>query len=378
MEELRLQFLPYPHVYRGERRPGVHFDWPARCYSCDRQCERIANSGVQVCAYGVNYVRVDDDLLIAGIVVRDFPGESQAFNKMRRKMKGQTVTLRDLTRMLEVAKATSKELIKEVELQKRSILDDYRRSEIYKTEIVALLKPDIQRALAQVHDYRQLITQIVQNVNVIISTENPHAEFRAALDSASHEIQAIYWSARLMETKLEAALFLMHPEKISDPMQMRKFRLHGLVTKYARIYTRSFESQDIKIRFSGESRGELYANPDAVGVIPHAYLDNAVKYAPRATFVDIDFVEDKNYITFCIASYGPRMLRDEKERVFDLFFRGAEAQARAVEGTGFGLALAQLVATNIGATLTVKQSSDAGPQDTFLTTFSAKFAKAHQ
>lgn len=376
MEELSLRFLPFPHVYCGQRRPGTSRDWPARCDTCDHQCEASNKVGIQLCSYGLNYVRVDDDLLVAGVVARDYPSSSIAFRKMRAKLgRDVTTTVNELEGVLRAKTDLDAELAKDIERRKQAVIEDYRKTQGYREDIIAGLRPDVQRALAQVHDYRQLITQIIQNVNVILSTDAPGIPMEEALRATSHEIRAIYWSARLMESKLEAALYLMYPERIIDPRQQTAFRLHGLVTKYIRIYQRSFDEKDLQIKTLGESYGSVFANQDAAGVIPHTFLDNAVKYAPRGTSVAIKFSENADAIRLDVSSFGPKITIAERSRIFDIFFRGEAAAKRAMEGTGFGLGLAQHVASAIGASLSVDQQTVAGPVDSYMTTFSAIFQK---
>jgi signal transduction histidine kinase len=377
MEELSLCFLPFPHVFRGERRDGLTRSWPDRCSTCDRQCETSVRSGVQLCSYGLNYLRVDDDLLIAGVLAHDFPTSSSAFRRMRRKLEKDLTNVRELEAVLKAREVDEESLSSDLERRKQVIIDEYRRSEGYSNDVIAGLRPDVNKALSQVHDYRQLITQIVQNVNVILEADYPGVPVEQSLKYTSHELRAIYESARLMESKLEAALFLMYPERINDPSRQRLFRLHGLITKYIRIYQRAFDEKGLVVRISGLSYGDIYANPDAVGVIPHTILDNAVKYAPAHTPVIIDFAEGNDTIRFDVSSYGPRITANERARIFDLFFRGEAAACRAV-GTGFGLGLARHVAGLIDASLSVEQKSDEGSMGTFLTTFSAVFRKSHR
>ncbi|SMD18688.1 sensor histidine kinase [Kibdelosporangium aridum] len=375
MDPVALQFLPYPHVFRGERRDGIHIPWPDRCGSCNRQCESAASSGVGLCSYGLNYARIDDDLLVAGVVARDYPTHLAAHRRMVKKLGKKTIVLTDLRAVIDAASAADARFASEVDDAKRAIIEEYKASAGYLDDIVRALRPDVQRSLAQVHDYRQLITQIVQNVNVIVETAEPGTEFEVALSSAAPELRAIYWAARLLESKLEAALYLMYPEKIDDPKSKKNFRLHGLVTKYSRIYGSTFQSKDLKVVTAGGSWGSLHANPDAVGVIPHAFLDNAAKYAPPGTTITLWFAEDEEHITFEVESFGPPIRPHEFTQVFDLFFRGEAAQAQSVEGTGFGLALASHIACVIGAQLSVNQGGRKGPDGTVITSFTAVFPK---
>lgn len=374
MDSLTLQFLPFPHVYQGNREDGMTHSWLERCGSCDRQCETATSRSIELCSYGVNYMRVDDDLLIAGIVVKEDDRPSVARSKMLRKVGRNVVSRSDLLSVATRASRIEELITEDVERSKSLILAAYRDSEGYKGDLVKLLEPSLQQTFAQVHDYRSLVTRIVQHVNVILQSTNPSDDLFEQLDAADPSLQAIYWAARLMESKLDSALFLAYPDRITDPQKVRTFRFHGAVRKYLSIYVPVIEERRLQLKEHGSSFGNLMANPDAVGVIPHAYVDNAIKYAPDGSTIDIDYSETESSITFTIRSIGPKITKEDEAHIFDLFYRGAAAQESLQDGTGFGLGLAQHVATEIGAELSVKQESQV-LQGGHRTTFSAVFRK---
>jgi len=377
MEKLALQFFPFPYVFRGERAEGLRIKWPSRCVSCrDRQCERATSNELELCSYGVNYVRVDNDLLVAGIVLKDFPEMTSARRKMIRRVGKATVSQSEVNEAVEAARASVHQLAAELRGKKDAIISEYRDSREYQQEIVELLRPEVQQALGQVHDYKQFVQQIIQNINVILETKFPGIPLEEQLESASHEEAAIYWAARLMEEKLDAALYLMYPDRINDLRERRRFRFHGAVTKYRKIYQRRLDSRHLKIILEGESHAQVEGNPRAIPIIAHALIDNAIKYAPEGTSITLGFRETSEWIDFSVQSYGPPILSGERARIFDLFYRGEIARQRDSEGTGFGLASAQNIAKAVGTEISVEQGNEAGPDDTRLTIFAARIDTA--
>lgn len=145
--------------------------------------------------------------------------------------------------------------------------------------------------------------------------------------------------------------------------------------KYVKIYQRSFEEKDLRIRVSGESRGEVVGNPAAIGVIPHTFLDNALKYAPRGTQVEIRFVETDSALTFSVGSYGPGLGHGEEKKIFDLFYRGVEAKRVEPEGSGFGLHLAQLIAIKYDTLIQVAQDPTNRRAGCCWTQFTVEFSR---
>lgn len=376
MDELALTFLPFPHVYGGQRRRGTTHDWPARCMTCNRQCEDApASIGVELCSYGVNFVRIDNDLLVAGVVVKDYPESTRARAKMLKKVGRDVVPTVELEVLIAAARHAEAQMDAEIRAMKKSIVADYLETEGYKTDVVELLKPSLEQTFAQVHDYRQLTTQIVQHVNVYLEKTWPGIGLDSQLAKADEAIRSIYWAARLMEFKLESALYLVYPARIADPNKKVMFRLHGAVFKYVNIYTPLLEQRGVRLDIDGESHAKLFANPDAVGVIPHAFLDNAIKYAPEGTDIVVAFAETDRSITLSVASIGPRILNAEMPHLFELFYRGSGAKDSGEDGTGFGLGLADHVARAIGARLWALQDRAEAAPGLHRTTFFAEFPR---
>lgn len=372
MDPLALAFFPFPHVRSGSRHEGSLYRWLARCSSCDHQCERAADGEIRLCSYGVNYTRFDHHLIVAGIVIRDYPQMTPARRKaLNAQPQGPTLSLVNDVRSrygaLEAVEAD------EIQARKDESIAAYLNPGGHREELLELLKPKLEQLVLQIHDYRQFVARVVQNMNVILETRVPHAPIEDKLAAAAHEEVAIYWAARLMEEKLHTWLFFLEPERLDDTRQDVAFRLHGCVLKYLRIYQRSFEEKGIQIDVSGKSYGELVANPQAIGVIPHTLLDNALKYAPRSSVVKIRFVESETVICFTVGCYGPRLLKGEEKKIFELFYRGVEAQRMEAEGSGFGLYLAQVIATKNDGAIRVAQQPRDRKGDRLWTEFTVTF-----
>jgi signal transduction histidine kinase len=376
VEDLALKLFPYPHVLRGERKQGTIMDWPDRCSSCDRQCEGAVMGELALCSYGLNYQRVDEDLLVAGLVVNDFPTETKARAKMRRKHHEDAISGEELERVIAHCREGASEVQAELEARLDAVVSEYRETKTYQNEILDLLRPELEQTLAQVHDYKQFVQQIVQNMVVLLESKFPEIPLEEKLEKASHEEAAIYWAAVVMDEKLDAALFLESPQRIYEKREQGRCRLHGLVLKYVRIYQSRADRKGLRVAVVGDSWGEIEGNTRALGIIPHTLIDNAIKYAPDGSRVQISFEESRSQITLSVSSYGPRIEADERGRIFDLFYRGSAARQRYKEGTGFGLASAQNIAKAHDSQIVVAQDETPNAGGDYLTHFSVCLKRA--
>ncbi len=368
-------FFPFPHLYNGHYGDGSLRPWPSRCLRCmDRPCEHESKEGAQLCKYGFNYQRVDSKLLVAGVVLEDWLYATPARKSRRRQVV--PVPNKEFQAALDYYRALLSRRKEEREIRFTEEREDILDVDQFRVDYLKSLKEDIQRGLAFVHDYKQINAQISQNINVIIEELHPGGTFEDKLGRASRAERAIYEAARFLGEKLNVAKFLLRPEWLTIASECVAFRLHGAVIKYVRIYQSWFDAKNLRVTVAGSSYANVVANPQASSVIPHTLIDNAVKYAPVGSTIEIFVQDERDGIVLEVSSLGPKILKDEIRKVFRPFFRGEAALQAVEEGAGYGLYLSQLVAKeHLGTEITVEQHEepDAGYRGMYMTTFSVRF-----
>ena len=377
MARLDLVVLPYPSVVGRRSQPGSLVAWHARCVRCsNRICEAsLVSDEPRVCPWGITYQRVDEDVLLAGVAVRDDPLPSEAQKRAVRAAGRSGVTRADFRAVAESVKRLRAELDGQTEDSLLSALEAHRRTVDYTEEVVRRLGQDVQAALGQFHDYRALAGRVTRNVSAFLEGEMPGKSIDEQLDCGPHEIVAAYWAAQLMIEKFDTALFLLEPDSITA-VTSSPFRFHGLVTKYVKIYRREFEAKNVGLVVIGKSFGNVVGNSKAISVIPHTFIDNAAKYAPVGTEVVVRFEEHPDSIRLSVESLGPKIADDERSRIFEPFFRGRAAKEAVAEGMGFGLAISQLVANRLGTQVEVQQERSPATGKFFKTAFSIELARS--
>lgn len=88
--------------------------------------------------------------------------------------------------------------------------------------------------------------------------------------------------------------------------------------------------------------------------------DNAIKYSPEGGFVHIDVTADSDYLTIQIEDNGPGIPEEERDRVFERFYRLDDSRARDTGGTGLGLAITKEAVLMHGGAIDVRNASDIG------------------
>ena len=116
-----------------------------------------------------------------------------------------------------------------------------------------------------------------------------------------------------------------------------------------------------------ESDGILLARMDARLIVQVLInlIDNAIKYTPSGSEIEISAVEKDNEIAITVADNGHGIADEIKPRVFDMFYTGAEKIADSRRSLGLGLALCKSIVNAHGGEITVTDNKPHGAVFTF-------------
>ncbi len=89
-------------------------------------------------------------------------------------------------------------------------------------------------------------------------------------------------------------------------------------------------------------------------------IDNAVKYTPEGGFVNIKLRSSNAYVEISVEDNGPGIPEDEREKIFDRFYRLDDSRSRDTGGTGLGLAIAKEVILMHKGTISVTEAEKGG------------------
>ena len=92
----------------------------------------------------------------------------------------------------------------------------------------------------------------------------------------------------------------------------------------------------------------LQGNADMVSMLISNLVDNAIRYTQTGGHIWVNVRKEENSICVCVEDDGPGIPLHLRERVFERFYRVANADQA---GTGLGLAICQRIAELHGATI---------------------------
>ena len=95
-------------------------------------------------------------------------------------------------------------------------------------------------------------------------------------------------------------------------------------------------------------------------------IDNAIKYSPDDTRVNISARIDANHVRIDVSDEGPGIMEVHIPRLFERFYRADKARSRKLGGTGLGLAIVKHIASVHGGEVGVRSSVGNGSTFTIL------------
>ena len=105
------------------------------------------------------------------------------------------------------------------------------------------------------------------------------------------------------------------------------------------------------------------ADPVQVGQVLTNIIENAARFSPDGGTIDISAARWRSSVQVRVTDQGPGIPAEDRDRVFEEFYRRDAGRARG--GTGLGLAIARAIVHAHGGTISVGRSPTGGTAVTF-------------
>jgi len=85
----------------------------------------------------------------------------------------------------------------------------------------------------------------------------------------------------------------------------------------------------------------LHADEEKLRAVTANLVSNAIKYSPDEGMISLALRQQGDEVVLDIGDAGPGVPAEDRERVFDWFYRGVDAPRGRLQGSGLGLAIAR-------------------------------------
>jgi two-component system sensor histidine kinase SenX3 len=113
------------------------------------------------------------------------------------------------------------------------------------------------------------------------------------------------------------------------------------------------DRHDIRLISGGDAGTEVYGDEALLQVALHNLISNAIQYSPGGSRVGIGVTASDGVVEIAVTDQGVGIAEDDRDRVFERFFRADSSRSRHTGGSGLGLSIVKHVAQNHGGDVRV-------------------------
>lgn len=220
---------------------------------------------------------------------------------------------------------------------------------------VARLQSDFVAAVS--HEFRTPLTSLRQVAELLaggrVSSEERRAQYHNVLRREAERLH------RLVENLLDFGRM----EAGAREFRFERLNAAAFVRDVVGEFQQNVAPQGYHVELAVEDPGAVSADREALTRALWNLLDNAVKYSPEHTTIDVSVARLNGDVAVSVRDRGVGIPSDEHATIFEQFVRGRGAKSSGIRGTGIGLAMVRHIVQAHGGD--VRFSSAVGAGSTF-------------
>lgn len=176
-------------------------------------------------------------------------------------------------------------------------------------------------------------------------------------------VQRLQKELRRLQVLVEDLLELSRLEN-SLPQDSEKYSaltLEDLVDSAWNSVRPLAEARDIELELDRKESGQLMGDLPRLHRAVVNLLDNALRYSPNGSTVDVQIHPSGGWWQLSIRDHGPGLSDADLDKMFQRFYRGDPSRARSTRsGSGLGLAIVQQIAVVHGGRVEARNHPEGG------------------
>lgn len=214
------------------------------------------------------------------------------------------------------------------------------------------LRANLLRTIS--HDLRTPLTSISGHADILLQNGT-------ILDSAQlHSIyEDIYNDSSWLIGLVENLLFVTRFENGTMAIQLQAELLQDIITEAVNHSKRRYKSHKLVTNITDEL---LVINADArlIMQVVANIIDNAVKYSPKESTIELRAHREENFAVVEISDMGSGISDEDKTHIFDMFYTANKPISDSRRGMGLGLFLCQAIIAAHGSNIYLRDNANGG------------------
>ena len=143
---------------------------------------------------------------------------------------------------------------------------------------------------------------------------------------------------------------------------IEKIVLNQIIESVVLAYKNKAKRKNIQVVFERQSDVTVKSDAKAIERVLNNLLDNAFKYSPENSIIQINLKKQGEAIRLAVIDQGEGVAAEDQDLVFKRFFRTASARANTPQGSGLGLAIVKNLVYNLQGDVGVESRPEGGSE----------------
>ena len=226
---------------------------------------------------------------------------------------------------------------------------------------------DVSRLKALESMRRDFVANVSHEIKTPVTSIKGFAE--TLLDGAKDEpveterfLRIIVGQSDRLNSIVEDLLSLSSVEQAADGggVELQEGSLSDVVRVAVEVCDAKARARGISIKLDAPDSAFAIINPPLLEQAVVNLVDNAIKYSPDGSTVQVRLAVDGGVATIEVGDHGSGIGREHLPHLFERFYRVDKARSRTLGGTGLGLAIVKHIAEAHGGSVSVESTLGAG------------------
>ena len=217
----------------------------------------------------------------------------------------------------------------------------HTQKELIKDQTVSLIEKENERKKAEMVR-REFTANVTHELKTPLQTISGSAELLSKGVVKPEDVpefsDKIYMESKRLITLVEDIISLSKIEEAGLEFRKERVDLYEIANLTVRNLRPSAERNGTAVTLEGD-HVEIDGVPQLLESIVFNLLDNSIKYSGNNGEVTVSVTEQDEKAVLSVADNGIGIPEDEKERIFERFYRVDKSRSKNAGGTGLGLSI---------------------------------------
>ena len=220
----------------------------------------------------------------------------------------------------------------------RRDIEQKEKNEQMRTEFLSNVSHELKTPLALIQGYAEGLKDGI--------SEDP--------ESRAYYLEVIMDETQKMNTMVKKLLTLNEMEFGQETIAMERFNVAELIEGVAQSYSLFIAQKEGKLRLKLENPLYVWSDELKIEEVLTNYISNACNHLENEKIIEIKAQKKESKVRISVFNTGKQIPEEDKERIWDKFYKVDKAHTREYGGSGIGLSIVKAIMESVNGSYGVE------------------------